>query len=462
MNKKLTFLIMVVIFVSAVYPARCDQSNFVPDYNRFSLSNGLEVYLVEDHRLPMIDFLMLVGTGSATDSSRLSGLCNLSMNMLMAGTDNYPGDALTNLVDSTGGTIEINTERDGTAIEGSFLSRDLDFALDILADMVQRPAFTRDDLERERRRNISAVMQRRSVAESRLHNALFRNIYENEGFGLPTLGSREGLGNIEMKDVKNLIDKNVRPNNSALFLGGNFDSDNVKKLVKKLFLGWAPGDGIYPPIVNVRVPDSLNIIVIEDPEAPGTDFMIGQPAVPAASEKTAALILFDYILGGGGQMSRLRQKVVNDASLASSISSQVEWSRHEGALVISGKTSNETAADAILETIGVIEELRDIRIPVKELNDAKNFFSGFMVNRYESNYSSLNTMATLRRIGLEPEFHRSIIEKFDNCDPNRLRDIAREFFNINNMTIVISGPRTVIGPGLSELGAIRIIESGDF
>ncbi|PKK82423.1 MAG: hypothetical protein CVT49_13880 [candidate division Zixibacteria bacterium HGW-Zixibacteria-1] len=454
--------INIVIYVLAAVVlagAATSASVIAPACHRFSLSNGMEVYLIEDHRQPMIDFFMLFGTGTAVDSSRTAGLCSVSLSMLLDGTENFPDTALANAIDSTGGTVNVNALRDGSFIEGTFLSRDLQFSLEILADMVQRPKLTEINLERKKRRFVSVSMQRQSIASQRLTNVLYSQIYGEEGYGSPTTGTRAGIENIELADVQQFFDDNIGPNNASLFLGGDITIDETVKLINKLFSNWKPGMGFSKPIVNLSLPDSLKIIILDYPEAPSTDFLIGRPAVPAGSENTAALILFDYILGGGGEISRLWQKVVLEQTLASSVGSQIEWSKQNGAWMISGNSSNDMAPGAILKVMNVIEELRDIKVPFKELDEARNFFYGYATDYYETTYSSLAMMATLKRIGVGQDFYEKLFDRFRECDPKRLRNIAGSLLDKNNMTIIVSGPANILRPGLSQLGSVEVIES---
>jgi len=461
MNKKRIIINAIMICIISGAGAYSYDGEIVSDYTDFSLSNGLEVYLIEDHRQPMIDFIMLFRTGSATDSSRLSGLSALSLTMLMNGTENFPGTALNNAIDSTGGILDFTTLRDGSFIEGTFLSRDFSFALEALADMVQRPVFTEENLEREKRRFESIAMQRNSISSARLRDALYMNNFGREGYGLPAEGRRAGLRRVELDDVKEYFTHNIHPDNAVLFIGGDIKADKAKKTIKKLFADWAPGKDVYRSIVDITLPDTLEIIIYDNPDAPSTDFVIGRPAVPAVSDRAAALILFDYILGGGGEISRLWQSVVVEQALATVIQSRIDWSRHEGVMMISGNASNETAADAIREIMAVIEELREIRVPVSEFEDTKNFFYGNFVGQYETTHSSLSMMATLNRLGVKQDFYPELLKRFDQCDPDKLRDIAREFLNPNNMTVVVSGPIRKLKPGLTGLGNITVIGGGE-
>lgn len=444
--------------IGAIVTVKASGFKVIPEYSEFTLSNGLRVVLIEDHHQPMVDLRMLFGTGSSTDSSRLSGLAAVSVEMLKEGTEGFPGEALAAAVDSTGGVLDFRILQDGMIIEGSFLSRDLRFALEILAEMSIRPVFEEENLERLKKRYTSMIMQVNSVPSYRLRNTVYRSVYGDIGYGLPLYGDRSGIRRINLEDVTGFYQKNFRPNNAALIVAGDLKSDKTKDLIKKLFSGWRKGKDFSESIINVNLPDSLRIIILDNPDAPSTEFMIGRPAVPLGAEH-AILDLLNYIMGGAGDISRLSQRLVHDKALAVRVGSKIDWSREEGMLRISGVTANEMAAESIRQVFSTIAELRDIRVPARELENAKNFFRGYLPGFFETTDRSANVIAELLCFGVSLDYYENMLEQFELIDPDALREAAREFLDEKNLTVIIAGPESILRQGLSDLAPVEVISS---
>jgi predicted Zn-dependent peptidase len=448
------------VFVILAFPAYSGEYKIVPDHQRFSLGNGLQVILIEDNRLPLIDVRMMIKVGSSSDSASLSGLASITFEMLKEGTRKYPGEDLVGAIDSTGGMIEAISSRESSVYYGSFLSRDVDFAIEVFAEMMQHPEFSEDSFDRLRQRYISAIMQINSIAERRLENALFRSIYEDGSFGLPVNGTLSGMRKITIDDVRRFYDMNFHPDNSALIMAGDFSSKRVKKAVKRNFSNWTGGKQFTKPIARPKVSDSMRIIILDSPEAPSTEFIIGRSGVPLSSDEFAPLVLLNYILGGAGEISRLSQALLQENRFATTINSKLHWSRGPGVLSISGATTNDMAGEAIREVLNVMDELVNIRVPERELKEARNFFRGFLPGRFENTYGTTNIISEFLRNEVELDFFDNLLTAIDEVDPNMLRRTAKEFLNKNHLFIIVSGPENSLRRSLSDLGSIRVMDSG--
>jgi zinc protease len=435
-------------------------ARILPKHSSFTLSNGLEVVLVEDHRWPIIEYSMLFKTGSAVDSARLSGLAGVALEMMKEGTEGFSGEALVEAIDSVGGLIKFDIKRYALFVRGSFLARDGDLALRIIAEMATAPRFDEEGLDRLKKRYVSSIMQSNSVTGIRLIHALYRSVYGDAGYGLPAWGTQSGIRRITLDDVRSFYEKNFRPNNAALVVAGDFETGDVKKTIKSLFSDWRKGSGISRPIVNPSLPDSLRIIILDNPEAAGSEFMIGRPAVPATSEISSALIVLEYLLGGGGEISRLSKCLIRRHALATTISSDIDWSTADGMLRISGGATNEMAAEAIRQVLTTLQDLRDIRVPASELGDAKSHFRGEMAGYFQNPLRTVRILSGILSLDLGLDFHENFLKQLDSVDPNLIRKTAQEFLDENRLTVVVMGPEAILRRGLSELGQVEVISSG--
>ncbi|UCD94008.1 MAG: insulinase family protein [Candidatus Zixiibacteriota bacterium] len=432
----------------------------LPEHSSFTLANGLQVILVEDHRWPILEYSMLFKTGSAVDSARICGLAGVTMEMLKEGAEKFPGGALIEAIDSVGGLITFDTRQYALFIKGSFLARDEELALQLVAQMVTAPKFDEEGLDRLKKRYDSVIMQVNSVARYRLIHKLYGSIYGDDGYGLPSSGTRAGIRRIELDDVRSFYERNVRPNNAALVIAGDFKAGDVKKLIKKLFSKWEKGTDFSRPIANQSIPDSLRIIILDNPEAASSEFMIGRPAVPSLSEAVPAFILLDYLLGGAGEISRLSRCLIRQHALATTISSSIDWSTGDGMLSIYGGATNEMTAEAIRQVLATLQDLRNIRVPAGELGDAKSHFRGEMAGYFQNPSRTVNMLSRIISLNLKLNFHDQLLKQFDSVDPGVIRKTAQKFLDENHLTVVVMGPEDILRRGLSELGQVEVISTG--
>ncbi len=432
----------------------------VPKYSELTLSNGLRVILVEDNRQPMIDFGMVFKVGSSSDSARFSGRALIACDMLKEGTQSFPGEKLKSAVDSTGGVIETFAVRDALLIRGNFLARDMNFALKVLSDMVTRPQFREKDLNGLKRRAISRFMRGESIAGDRLSTELYAAVYGDTGYGLPPYGKRTGIKQLELDDIRAFHDRNFRPDNAVLAVAGALKTDEAKKTIKRLFSGWEKGRSFSKPVVNTAIPDSFRIIIIDYPDAPSTQFLMGRPAVPAGSEKEPALILLQYILGGGGEVSRLWRELIGEQRVATEANAGFDRSRQNGMLWIRVTTTNEMAAEAVRQVLAVMNDLRTIRISARELEDARSFARGMIPSYFESSYGTVRHLTLMSIFGVELDYYDELIKELDRVTTDKLKGIAVEFLDERYFTLVVFGPEDKLRRDLSELAPIEVISLG--
>jgi zinc protease len=303
-------------------------------------------------------------------------------------------------------------------------------------------------------------MRERSIVRRHLINSLYNAVYGNEGYGLSTTGTQSGLRKISLDDVKRFFAQNIHPNNAQLVVAGDFNTSAAKKVIKKLFADWPRGSDASEPMLNEMLPDSLRIILLDNPDAAGSDFIIGRPAAPRNSESTPSLLLLNYILGRGGEVSRLYKRLVSEQKLVTDIWSMIDWSRQDGMILIGGTTSNEMAAEAVRQTLAVMNELKSMRVSAAELEEAKNFYRGNVTSYFETGYGTVNYISYLLNWGETLDHYDRILKAFDSITPNDLKNTADKFLEKNRMTIIVSGPGRTLRRQLSEIAPVEVVGTG--
>jgi predicted Zn-dependent peptidase len=456
------FFVNIVIFVLLVIltGVLSTAAGEMPESDRKTLPNGLAVILVEDHRQPVISVQLLFKTGAATDVPEKSGLCNIATEVLPKGSKNFGGDRLRTVLDSVGGNLNTVITRDASGYSGFFRARDLSLVLRVLSDMVINPEIEADDVENIIRRFTSIIIRNRSVADYRLDDLFYERQFSSEGFGLPEYGTVEGLEAITVDDVKNYYDRNIRPNNAVLVVAGDFDRKSTHKLMRDYFSDWPTGQGFPAPILGPSQYDSLKIIIVDNIEASTSGFLIGGRTVPIGHEVGPTLFLLDYMLGYGGSTSRLGKRLAGDKGPATTARSEIEWWRETGCWFIRGTANSEMVVEAIREALAVIDDLRQIKVAVRELEDAKAFYRGIYPRLFETPASTARTLARYESNNLPVDHYDRLLKEINQVTPHDVREAAREFLNPDNMIILIDGPAGLIKRNLSDLAEIEVISLG--
>jgi len=457
-------IIVGIIVILSIFhlsqTASLSAEDILPDYKLFNLNNGLQVVLTKDSRLPMVDFALVVKTGSAADSAGTSGLAMLTAEMLRMGTANYSRDELAGVLETLGGTGEVEVRRDYTQISGNFLAQDLDEGLKLLAEVVLYPTLDEESLNSLRRRFVSNRIHERRLPEVLAEEMIFARYFGNNGYGLPVEGKINGLENITIDNIRTFYERNYRPNNAALIVAGDFDAGVIRKTIERLFGFWKPGDVLSSSMVNPVMPDSLEILLVNKPDAPVTYFLIGCPTVAAESPELAALALFNYSLGAGGEVSHLYRYLVRERGLVHDIRSGFEGTRWYNMFAITGSTEHNLAAAAVEEVLKILSEDIMLRPPVAELEAAKHYHKGVLYQTLENTAGVANVMSSLTGLELGLDYYKRISEVIKGIKPAFIRDCAARYLNPSRMTIIIVGPELTIKRDLKQLGTVRVLEIG--
>lgn len=429
-----------------------------PSYTEFTLANGLRTILIEDHRQPTVSIAILFKTGASSDPPGLAGRAILTGHMMKENTRNFPGNELLEAIDSVGGIVEISAStKDGLSFEADFLSRDVSLALRIVSDIVMNPVFTEEALERMSRRLISINFQTRSVAQYRLMDALYNEIFRECGYGRAALGTRTSLSSITLDDINDFFVNHIRPENAILLVGGDINPPQIRKVVSGYFSSWEKGGNRpvakYEPVIR----DTLQIILIDNPTVPNADFMIGLPTAPVGSPDFPAMLTLNYIIGGGGRVSRLYRSLVEEKGLASIVTSELDWARNHGMLRIWGAAPAEVATDAIVQAINVLEELSSLRVPQKELDETRNYFRSYAPVLYENVSSSVDQFVKFLSTGVDLPYQAELLKEIDMLTPVSLQSAARRYLSRDKLTLAVIGSKAALIPSLSTLGNVTVI-----
>lgn len=454
---KTTRIIVLIILMAGLVSETHSEGLINPDKD-ITLSNGLRVILIKDTRLPMVYLSLLIRAGSGADSPEVSGRAELTGIMLKAGSENYSAEEMAGAVDSVGGTLEIHVDRDYTTINADFLARDFDLAADILSDMVINPVFDEGMLDQAVRRQKSVLLQMRSLPDQIVMTEVYRRFYRGSGYGLPTAGTIDGIEGMSIEDIRRFHKKYYNAKNAALVVIGDFKSDEAVRVLERSFRSWSPGERIEFPEAEVSLPDTTRIYLIDNPSAANTQFAIGHPAVPIGAGDFPNLAILSYLLGGGGEVSRLQRSLVEERNLALNIHSALIWSRNPGMVMVTGSAMHSMTAEVISESLAIIERMRSLKIPANEIRETSSFFNGYLPMYLETAAGRASGIDELLGFDVGLGYFDKLLQTMEKANPSSLRKTAQKYLVPNEMIIVVSGPADRLKAGLNQIGPVEIIE----
>lgn len=333
-----------------------------------TLGNGLRLLVKEDQRLPLVQLRMVLGGGVLAESAERAGAGALMTRMLMQGTTNRTAEEIAIGIESVGGSLDTFSGNQSFGVSAEVLGEDLELGLEMLADVLLRPEFPGEALDRERQIQLAAIREQRDHLLSSAFRLFRRSLFGRCGYGLNPLGEEETVRDLTREDLRRHHSRWVVPGNAVLAVYGAARKDAVAVAVERLLGGWGGmaaeplatgGDAVLDEIRRVEeLRDKKQVVVV-----------VGFPGVTLRSEDRFALDLIQEACSDLG--SRLFLRVRERLGLAYYVGASHLAGLARGYFAFYAGTAPEHADRVEAELLAEAEALREAGLTADELERAK-------------------------------------------------------------------------------------------
>jgi zinc protease len=430
----------------------------IPKVERVTLRNGMRLFLLEDHELPLVDISLRIRTGSMYEPADKIGLASITGEVMRTGgTTTKTGDEIDEELESIAASVETGIGLSSGSASMSVLKQDLDTGLAVLADVLMNPAFRQDKIE-------LAKMQHRSMISRRNDNvrAIAGREYDKLIYGPASVYARQEeyatIDNISRDDLVAFHKKYYGPNNAMLAVWGDFDTKQMIDKIEKAFEGWQKVDIDLPKPPPVRYEFRKTVNEIRKDDVNQSNIYLGHIGGLMSDPDYFALIVMNRILGGGFT-GRLFKNVRSREGLAYSVFGAYSASyEYPGEFYVGCQTKSESTVHAIRAMIKEVEKMQESQVTDEELALAKDSFLNSFVFNFDSKGEIVNRLMTYEFYGYPADFlqkTKASIEKVTKAD---VLGVAREHLKPDQVQILVVGRPTDFDEPLSALGPVNEID----
>ncbi|MFH1891500.1 MAG: pitrilysin family protein [Candidatus Zixiibacteriota bacterium] len=308
-NRLITVVALLVAAVFILASSALAGDVKLPKINRKTLDNGLEIIALEQHEQPVVSMRLVIRGGQSFDTADKAGLANFTASLLRQGTTTRDANQISEEIDFVGGSLAAGAGLDETNANCEVLSKHLAVGFDLLSDMVINPTFADDEVERIRNQTISAIMRSKDDPNSIAAEMFNKQIFGDHPYALPAMGTEESMSMLTRDDVVAFHQKYYIPNNSFLIIVGDIKPDEVFKMASVKFGPWQKGT---VPEMNFPAPPTISgykIVLIDKPDATQSNIVFGHLGINRSNPDIFAVRVMNYIVGGGGFVSRLMKDI---------------------------------------------------------------------------------------------------------------------------------------------------------
>jgi zinc protease len=418
-----------------------------PSIQRFRLSNGLAVWIVEQHDLPVVQLSLVAARGTGDDPPGRFGIASLASSMLLAGTDSRSASQIADVIDRLKGNLAPTSGVDHSSLQLHVPVEGLAEALPVMADVIQHPAFPPEALERVRQELMLTLKRSRDNPDAIAALAFSRRVYgPSHRYGTALIGTGESISRIARPDLVRFHEAAFRPDTCTLLVVGDVRAAEMMKLLEAQLGSWrqptapldAPGTSAAPP------PQSRRVVLVDLPRAPQSRIVAGGVGAPRASADFFAIQVLNALF-----RARL---VARLGETAAGIRSGFDMRKGPGPFVAAAAVRVDATAESLAALNGVVEGMHEL-VNADELARAKTE----VVSRLPTFEATGRMTARLQLLesilvyGLPDDYESTYSSAVERVTASEVQRVAGQFLRSDRLVIVIVGDLAAIEPGIRAL-----------
>ena len=416
------------------------------------LPNGLTLAVVEMHKVPVVDVQLLIDAGAARDPSLAPGLATFTATMLQQGAGARSALDVADEAAFLGAQLGTAAGFDGASASIHVPKRRLEAALDLLADVVLRPAFADSEIARQRELRAAQLVQQRDEPVSVANIAFPAIVYGREHpYGHPLNGTDSATARLARESVAEFYRTYYRPNGARILVVGDVTLAEARRLIAARFDGWERGDVPAFPSPAIAPPGAARTVyLIDKPGAAQSVVRIGHLGPVRTTPDWFALEVLNTILGGAFT-SRLNQNLRETRGYTYGAFSQFVPRRLSGAFVALASVVTAKTDSSLIEFLKELRRIRDDPVAPAELAKAKAYLTLGLPGDFETTGGAAARFRELLSFGLPLDYYDRYLDRINAVTAADVQRVARQYIDPDRFDILVVGDKTQIESGIKAL-----------
>ncbi len=425
-----------------------------PAIQETRLPNGVRVLVVEQHDLPIVAVHIAIDRGA--DQAR-PGVGAFAGATLLAGTRTRSALQISDSLLDLGAVYGSLVDYDGAHVEGQVLKPKLSSLLELLGDVVQNPAFSAAEVDRERARRLTALAQENDSPKTLMMKAAMQALFPTDHpYHALLLGDEKGLTALTRADLLRFYQQTFRPSHMTIALAGDITQPEAVAELTKVFGEWkgarvAPTTPPAPPAPSEK---TARLLVIDRRGATQSQVAVLLPGIARKHPDYDAVVVMNHVLGGQFS-SRINLNLREKHSYSYGAYSGFDFRHGPGPFVASGAVVRESTAEAIGEILAETTRMRTELVTEEELEDAKTSLVQKLPGRFQTVDATAESMAALAVYDLPLDEFATKPDRINAITREDVKRVAEKYLRADETRVVVVGDLGVIEPKLAKLAAVQ-------
>ncbi len=407
-----------------------------PIGKRIVLDNGMILLFEEKKDIPMVTVSVAVNAGGIVEPADKPGVASLTASLLMQGTKTRTAGEISREIDFVGGSLSVSGGGDYATAGLRVLTKDLRKGFDLLADVLMNPVFDQKEIDRKVKETLAEIQRQKEEPESIASQAFAKAVFGDHPYGKTNEDVAAYLPKLSRADILDFYAAHYGPNAVIIAVVGDVEEQNAVSLILDSFKKWKRTGRSVPSHREPPKREATTVIKI-DKKVTQASIAIGHVGIDRANPDFYAVMVMNYILGGGGFSSRLMDNIRDNRGLAYDVHSSFSAQKEPGAFQVWIQTKNESANDALDEVFKELRRLQAEPVAAGELADAKAYLTGSFPLRMDTSAKIAGMLTSIEIYNLGLDYPRRYPDLIKAVTADDVLRVAKKYLRPDATAIVV-------------------------
>ncbi|PYT02668.1 MAG: hypothetical protein DMF60_20680 [Acidobacteria bacterium] len=423
------------------------------------LSNGLQVIVLEQHKLPTFNMQMIVLSGGLTDARDQHGTAQFTAALLREGTKTRNSRQIAEQVESLGASLTTNSGLASldSRVAASGLTDNFDQIMELFADVILNPGFPADEFNKVKTRSLAQLRQQRSQPAFLADEMFYKVMYGSHPAARESLTVEE-IQRITPDALQKFHALNYKPNNSIFAIVGDVVPAEIVAKLEKTFGAWQRGDVPHTTIPKVSETGPAKIYLINRDSSVQTNLLLGSLTIERTDPDYFALDVMNQVVGGGAS-ARLFLNLREDKGYTYGAYSRLSAGSYRGTFRANTEVRTDVTKGSMDELMYELKRIRDEKVPREEFDRAKRTITGSFALQLESPLGLLSNIITQKLYSLPADYWDTYTQKIAAITPEDVQRVAKKYLDLSRLQVVAVGDAGKISEVLKQYGPVEIYDT---
>lgn len=424
----------------------------IGDYQTFTLKNGLQVFVVENHKLPRVQFTIQLKSDPILEKEK-TGYVEMAGILLGTGTTSKTKAQVDEEVDFMGATLNTSWN----AIFASSLTKHREKLLELVADVLYNPAFSPAELDKLKKQKMSELAAGKDDPQTIAGNVKNVLLYgKDHTYG--EISTEKTVEAITLEDCKSYFNTYFKPNNAYLVVVGDIDLKTAKAAAEKYFNKWARGEVKNPVYAKPQAPAKTYVALVDRPQSVQSVISIAYPVdLKTGSQDAIKARVMNQILGVGFS-ARLMQNLREKHGYTYGAGSQLSSDFLIGNFSAGASVRNEVTDSSVYQFMSELNRIVNEPVSAEELAAAKAFISGQFGRSLENPQTIASFAVNTAKYNLPKDYYNNYLKYIDAVTVADVQAMAKQYIRPGNANIIVVGKGSDIADKLRKFGEVKYFD----